>query len=101
RRQPTSSTLFPYTTLFRSYVTARSLFEESLALHQETSNARSSHTLLGDLGLVAYHQHEYASARALFEETLGYFRATQDKHGLGEDRKSTRLNSSHQIISYA
>src|SRR5438552_7382224 len=62
-RRPPRSTLFPYTTLFRSRPVQRSLF-----------------------------------------------RRLQDRYGirrpggaaiLAADRKSTRLNSSHQIISYA
>src|SRR5258708_12983720 len=60
-RRPPRSTLFPYTTLFRS------LFAE------------------GDAGV-------YLTDAALLE------RLAQDKL---TDRKSTRLNSSHQIISYA
>src|SRR5258708_31922025 len=62
-RRPPRSTLFPYTTLFRSAV-------DRLA-----------------------QQIEYASQR-FFPHWHG--------HGIaGIDRKSTRLNSSHQIISYA
>src|SRR5947208_5891569 len=68
--RPPRSTLFPYTTLFRS------------------------DRLQGQL---AVHRRVYAAplrvARGLVE---------RDRALLGvEDRKSTRLNSSHQIISYA
>src|SRR3954467_8527592 len=56
-RRPPRSTLFPYTTLFRS---------------------------VQRFGVVT-----------MFLELLG------EKHGDEEDRKSTRLNSSHTIISYA
>src|SRR5947208_4995526 len=67
-RGPQISTLFPYTTLFRSY--RRSIQEV---------------TYLARLG------HFYAKHRAAVE-----------RHGLDLiDRKSTRLNSSHQINSYA
>src|SRR5258708_9503884 len=63
-RRPPRSTLFPYTTLFRSLGFSLNLGER--------------HT---DLGKVLQHiAHD--------GETLA-------------DRKSTRLNSSHQIISYA
>src|SRR2546428_10155326 len=58
-RRPPRSTLFPYTTLFRSY-------EQALALEERPDAALAA----GDL----------------------YRRA---------DRKSTRLNSSHDQISYA
>src|SRR5258708_19441235 len=69
-RRPPRSTLFPYTTLFRS-LTARS--KES-----EMNNIARCRLLLGALALVG-----------LLSECAE------------EDRKSTRLNSSHQIISYA
>src|SRR5260363_89150 len=59
-RQPPRSTLFPYTTLFRSV--------QHLVDHGEADGAAE-----------IAHQVEQA----------------------GRDRKSTRLNSSHQIISYA
>src|SRR5258708_8032664 len=63
-RRPPRSTLFPYTTLFRSELASqKSGVEAALAL--------------GMLG-------------AATKKDVHY-----------EDRKSTRLNSSHQIISYA
>src|SRR5258708_28545311 len=61
-RRPPRSTLFPYTTLFRS--------------HQ-----------VGDVGGVA---DRHAGVDGAHLDHLGE-----------QDRKSTRLNSSHQIISYA
>src|SRR5438552_13536557 len=68
-RPPPRSTLFPYTTLFRSSAT-------------RATPAASSPTLL---------------PRAL----AGGETIVCDKGYAGRDRKSTRLNSSHQIISYA
>src|SRR3712207_7695589 len=71
-RRPPRSTLFPYTTLFRS-------------------------TLIHELG------HALVAARRLGSEvevTVGTgVKAAEFK--LGQDRKSTRLNSSHANISYA
>src|SRR5436190_8028418 len=72
-RRPPTSTLFPYTTLFRSV----------------------------DL--------DYADADlvALVEDVLDRVHALARRHvgdvqqGRREDRKSTRLNSSHTVISYA
>src|SRR5207244_12878647 len=68
-RRPPSSTLFPYTTLFRS------------DLHERR---RSQKTFTG--------------ARRALRNWTGFsgWRASVQR-----DRKSTRLNSSHQIISYA
>src|SRR5688572_31814133 len=65
-RRPPRSTLFPYTTLFRSFWSQRG------GLH------RLSH---------GHRAHPHVGAR------VGVPRA--------EDRKSTRLNSSHSQISYA
>src|SRR5947208_10670138 len=73
--RPPSSTLFPYTTLFRSLLgdgaALRGLDRSQVLIEQE------------DLGVVR-------------REKQG---CGQRRRGL--DRKSTRLNSSHQIISYA
>src|SRR5690349_22360527 len=80
-RPPPRSTLFPYTTLFRSY-------------------------LLGPKGRGAL----VATASGLFDVdaqgVLWFYQAgTLVEAGkvsfLGKDRKSTRLNSSHVEISYA
>src|SRR2546422_6285953 len=72
-RRPPRSTLFPYTTLFRS----RDVEVED-ALHD-------SHLLLGRDGPEDGMQAE----------------GNEDQHQDEEDRKSTRLNSSHGYISYA
>src|SRR5438552_13684859 len=61
-RRPPRSTLFPYTTLFRSVV---------------------------------------AEAVAALRDVAHAGRGPADRRALPVDRKSTRLNSSHQIISYA
>src|SRR5258708_11846938 len=70
-RRPPRSTLFPYTTLFRSLRVTEHVVESGL---QAQARPRTpTHVLADDL---AGHRRE-------------------------RDRKSTRLNSSHQIISYA
>src|SRR2546427_3664921 len=82
-RRPPRSTLFPYTTLFRSG-------------HRETVGRPSlfatTRQFLDDLGLQSLDQlpmlEEPESQQSLFK-------------ALEEDRKSTRLNSSHSQISYA
>src|SRR3712207_7057556 len=86
-RRPPRSTLFPYTTLFRSLVQADVLFHHGLAL-------ASANVALIEL------------ADALGTQLLRERAATWDIPGrpqrsLREDRKSTRLNSSHANISYA
>src|SRR5256885_10961662 len=71
-RRPPRSTLFPYTTLFRSF----DLAEELGALR------RFRVLRQGDAALSFYRRHGETG-----RET--------------RDRKSTRLNSSHLVISYA
>src|SRR5258708_19740782 len=86
-RRPPRSTLFPYTTLFRSESIKRAyseLLTHQVDLAQAASSQSSTRaTLLGQVS-------------NLFSSTTG---------GLGAraalDRKSTRLNSSHQIIPHA
>src|SRR5438552_12764376 len=70
-RRPPGSTLFPYTTLFRS---GGELVEHDVAAR------------LGE-------------GEKLFREGSVFAQGCRGKNRT--DRKSTRLNSSHQIISYA
>src|SRR5258708_30992432 len=77
-RRPPRSTLFPYTTLFRS-----------------RSRGAISRVALRKGGAIA------ARGRAIFVLPVLPGGATIGPHARLEDRKSTRLNSSHQIISYA
>src|SRR3712207_7270942 len=75
-RRPPRSTLFPYTTLFRSV--HRRLEQRFLAGEVRVCRRRR------DAGFAGY---------------VRYGRAAEPV--AGEDRKSTRLNSSHANISYA
>src|SRR5688572_32329296 len=84
-RRPPSSTLFPYTTLFRS---------DPVALAERLNEICCSRRLAERFSSVAVRR-----AHALF-------RWEQVTHSLAAlyadvDRKSTRLNSSHSQISYA
>src|SRR5258708_23116629 len=80
-RRPPRSTLFPYTTLFRSKENPR----------HDDRNERHHHP--GDTS---------PSRRLSDRITDGLAQAVPRMIGHQEkDRKSTRLNSSHQIISYA
>src|SRR5258707_9446177 len=74
-RRPPRSTLFPYTTLFRSRMT-----------DIWAGLSRDDHATLERLA-------ETLELRAA--------EAQQPGHARGLDRKSTRLNSSHANISYA
>src|SRR5256885_12588480 len=90
-RQPPRSTLFPYTTLFRSRVEELPV-EVSPQLGEPLEERREAHVLppAGE-GLI--------QERAELD-LLGIF-SLMDEVVVGEDRKSTRLNSSHLVISYA
>src|SRR3712207_7046858 len=79
-RRPPRSTLFPYTTLFRSVLTFQEAGPNGLNLRDAHLLSRVRPVLLG----VAVHD--------LLSREAG---------DVGGDRKSTRLNSSHANISYA
>src|SRR5256885_4412208 len=84
-RRPPRSTLFPYTTLFRSQHAHHHRLETGLAeLVVEVGRGR---------GLGQVDVDHVAEQR----EPLGQLR----RHLADIDRKSTRLNSSHLVISYA
>src|SRR5256886_10294427 len=92
-RRPPRSTLFPYTTLFRSRPGVESLDEEILrVLGPRLENGRPFAGVY-DIG----NHHLTAGARI-----AGRIAQRHGSTGLPEgDRKSTRLNSSHSQISYA
>src|SRR5256885_3721603 len=75
-RRPPRSTLFPYTTLFRS----------------QDERARERGRIPGEL--------PPRSRAGAGEPGVRCFDGDPGRQG-GEDRKSTRLNSSHLVISYA
>src|SRR3712207_8375789 len=83
-RRPPRSTLFPYTTLFRS---GQGLSPEQV---EEPEHPRR---IMPDRGPVAHPQRGVDR----LEAPVGQ----QPRAGLVVDRKSTRLNSSHANISYA
>src|SRR5256885_13232927 len=76
-RRPPRSTLFPYTTLFRSLAGDRNRF----------------------IGMISYRSKEITLAGEAAVTQDGVLSATNGH--VYRDRKSTRLNSSHLVISYA
>src|SRR5438552_6857334 len=80
---PPRSTLFPYTTLFRSHIAANDMqrWRESAQ-----NSAQKGHA-----------QRQQKNRRIDAKNGFLGERACRNQR----DRKSTRLNSSHQIISYA
>src|SRR5688572_30933685 len=89
-RRPPRSTLFPYTTLFRSLPVVERLMDRCSAVVVGPGLGRHPATLAASRALLAA-----AADRGL--------PTVVDADGLDalEDRKSTRLNSSHSQISYA
>src|SRR3712207_7692988 len=87
-RRPPRSTLFPYTTLFRSMATYY-------------AQRASAGLIISEATHVSPQAVGYLHAPGLFTEAqvAGWRLVTQAVHGA--DRKSTRLNSSHANISYA
>src|SRR3712207_8157730 len=87
-RRPPRSTLFPYTTLFRSERTAQVAVRLHQVQHLEAVVRRVAKV---DDGLLRYQR-----------PRLAHDLVQRVAHGPhGADRKSTRLNSSHANISYA
>src|SRR3712207_7930215 len=76
-RRPPRSTLFPYTTLFRSYVDQA--YGQGTGDPLEVAGEAVLQVTVSRRGLSVRHR----------------------RRGVGRDRKSTRLNSSHANISYA
>src|SRR5688572_31454525 len=92
-RQP-RSTLFPYTTLFRSGVVGLSIVVSWSGLVLLFPNFEQTRAVMQD----AWAVHAIA---ALFYIALSLGHIYLGTIGLEGDRKSTRLNSSHSQISYA
>src|SRR5258708_29458006 len=83
-RRPPRSTLFPYTTLFRSSG------DRAHVRSQNGGDCRPDDPM------------SCVSSGCKVTTTLNLNNATLSYSSVGgRDRKSTRLNSSHQIISYA
>src|SRR5690348_18103295 len=96
--RPPRSTLFPYTTLFRS-LTDRKLTEVRLGNLNELQTRQVLLSLLGHRvasSLVSTY-HQMVGGNPLLLKAL----VTEQQLSGNLDRKSTRLNSSHPSISYA
>src|SRR2546430_12318433 len=85
-RRPPRSTLFPYTTLFRSYVISETRWPYG--------------PVAQPISLTGWKQPEQAIENATASRVLECI-SNHDAMRVLADRKSTRLNSSHSQISYA
>src|SRR3712207_7486269 len=98
-RRPPRSTLFPYTTLFRSNVCTRSCGFCAVLTGKPTELDLDEPRRVADaarqMGL------KHAVITSVNRDELGDGGASVFAATIREDRKSTRLNSSHANISYA
>src|SRR2546426_8367973 len=85
-RRPPRSTLFPYTTLFRSVVGVPDPVR---------GEAVKAHVVLQEGRRVTPEE-----LRKICHDAIASYKVPETIEFLG-DRKSTRLNSSHLVISYA
>src|SRR5436189_3013399 len=85
-RRPPRSTLFPYTTLFRSW------YRKRIRIPPRFQGKFILFRGIADRGAVFLDGRE-AGRSEPYEDPL--------LNGTRQDRKSTRLNSSHRCISYA
>src|SRR2546426_9615390 len=99
-RRPPRSTLFPYTTLFRSRL-REELASDVAPRRAERLEDADLARALGDA-----HQHDVHDHDAAHDDPDRHHGRHDREDDAGElgpkrDRKSTRLNSSHLVISYA
>src|SRR2546430_11538172 len=90
-RRPPRSTLFPYTTLFRSGVFTRGVADAALVF-----SVLARRNVVAEPGGPPRLALAPDLLRRASPEIAAHVQATADA-----DRKSTRLNSSHSQISYA
>src|SRR3712207_7356024 len=89
-RRPPRSTLFPYTTLFRSAAAGLDYWEMFL---QADTVTKAVMLLLVVASVWCW--------AVIFDKALRLARLKRQANAFERDRKSTRLNSSHANISYA
>src|SRR2546422_6775218 len=110
-RRPPRSTLFPYTTLFRSLASAFAHMTEQLRQSRAQLVQSEKLASIGQMAAAVAHglRNPLASLRAAaqlaqrrVERSEEHTSELQSRlHLVSLDRKSTRLNSSHGYISYA
>src|SRR5260221_13301342 len=99
-RRPPRSTLFPYTTLFRSVISRLETKEPVVFLGIDDGGNKEAFELqmMKDNGIKA----SLFLADLFIRNNPAFFKDFICEGSLiEEDRKSTRLNSSHTVISYA
>src|SRR5256885_11662357 len=92
-RRPPRSTLFPYTTLFRSLRLGITRFVHLCFDRPDVARL----LIVESVGLSHGVEAVRRELQARFADAVG----EEVRHAMNQDRKSTRLNSSHLVISYA
>src|SRR5256885_16230959 len=99
-RRPPRSTLFPYTTLFRSRE-GRCLQQGLPALVEMGIDHRLGPDPVAAVFLVPAVDEAVGDRGRRARVGGGFINCWNEKYRSNRDRKSTRLNSSHLVISYA
>src|SRR5256885_11200900 len=95
-RRPPRSTLFPYTTLFRS----RTEHEPSATVRESRENRHCNNKSASTRAASPDEGSRPASTASAQKNGRSPLQSVFLRRGF-RDRKSTRLNSSHLVISYA
>src|SRR2546430_11529193 len=91
-RRPPRSTLFPYTTLFRSRTEGHGVRDRAIQLYDWRGRKPGERVI---------ERSDSPPVRFCGRTRTSMARGDGRLHGVVADRKSTRLNSSHSQISYA
>src|SRR3712207_7005359 len=97
-RRPPRSTLFPYTTLFRSLALIKDWKKDTKT---DTTGDESRKPSAKQTKTKVELQAELESLQDRFSNAEKLLSEAQQQAAEAQDRKSTRLNSSHANISYA
>src|SRR2546430_13683526 len=92
-RRPPRSTLFPYTTLFRSISPVLSQAAPAIAAYYVRTATAHDEFIAGPSGAGYMYPSQWPQ-----QQLASFLQRTEQ---MMRDRKSTRLNSSHSQISYA
>src|SRR3712207_9418952 len=99
-RRPPRSTLFPYTTLFRSLHADDRLLHDAVLADDDRQRDRAG--AVGAAGFARGVEQDGQAELRLLHERGHRLLVLFEVHRVDlQDRKSTRLNSSHANISYA
>src|SRR3712207_8748537 len=98
-RRPPRTTLFPFTTLFRSTEERRVRLTLREVMVDDPVAKRLE--VLVSCGTLLAPELSDAERNSVHQEALGRLKLAAEEDAIRVDRKSTRLNSSHANISYA